>query len=204
MSYLEDGYLNHNTPGEPFQFDEVVFSDSQLERRFANDGNAGGYSKWIPTTQVMERILETDARAQALYGSLRSELGKKNDRMWIVDEGVGKAAVGSAINDSIFRYFLPEEQWGGVEWYALRAIEMEIHNETTNAISNWGLSKYLQGDYEFAILLFTRALDREDKFAEDESSFYLSKIYEKQGDLVKSEEYRKRCEAAGGYEPTYL
>jgi hypothetical protein len=204
MSYLEDGYLNHNTPGEPFQFDEVVFSDSQLERRFANDGNAGGYSKWIPTTQVMERILETDARAQALYGSLRSELGKKNDRMWIVDEGVGKAAVGSAINDSIFRYFLPEEQWGGVEWYALRAIEMEIHNETTNAISNWGLSKYLQGDYEFAILLFTRALDREDKFAEDESSFYLSKIYEKQGDRVKSEEYRKRCEAAGGYEPTYL
>ena len=204
MSYLEDGYLNHNTPGEPFQFDEVVFSDSQLERRFANIGVAGGYSRWIPTTQVKERILETDARAQALYGGLKSEIGKKQDRMWIVDEGVGKAAVGSAINDSIFQYFIPEQQWGGVEWYALRAIEMEIHNETTNAISNWGVSKYLQGDYEFAIMLFTKALDREDKFAEGEASFYLGKIYEKQGDPVKSEEYRKRCEAAGGYEATYL
>lgn len=204
MSYLEDGYLNHNTPGEPFQFDEVVFSDSQLERRFANIGVAGGYSRWIPTTQVKERILETDALAQALYGGLKSEIGKKKDRMWIVDEGVGKAAVGSAINDSIFHYFIPEQQWGGVEWYALRAIEMEIHNETTNAISNWGVSKYLQGDYEFAILLFTKALDREDKFAEGEASFYLSKIYEKQGDRVKSEEYRKRCEAAGGYEATFL
>jgi tetratricopeptide (TPR) repeat protein len=71
-------------------------------------------------------------------------------------------------------------------------------------MSNWGISFFLRGKFDSAIAAFQSAIDREDKFCEDEASFYLSKIYEKQGDLVKSEEYRKRCEAAGGYEPTFL
>jgi hypothetical protein len=204
MSYLEDGYLNHNQPDTPFQFDAVVFSDSQLERKFADKGIRGGYSAWIPTTEVFELIEATRQRSDALNSPLKTDVAKRKDRIWIVDEGVGKTAVGSAINDSIFRYFLPEKEWGGVEWYAQRAIEMDIYNETTNVLSNRGIAKYLQGDYIYAKQLFELALEREDKFAENEASFYLSKIYEKQGDSTNSEEYRKRCERAGGYEPTYL
>jgi hypothetical protein len=48
------------------------------------------------------------------------------------------------------------------------------------------------------------ALERADKFAEDEASFYLSLIYGKEGDETKSEMYRKRCDDAGGYTPTFI
>ena len=81
---------------------------------------------------------------------------------------------------------------------------MSVKDQSTKAMSNWGIAFYLQGKIELAITAFEIVLEREDKFAENEACFYLSKIYEKQGDLVKSEEYRKRCEAAGGYEPTFL
>lgn len=203
LSYLEDGYLNHNNPGVPFQFDGVLFSDSQLERRFAQAGVHGGCSHWIPISEVFEKIQETETRWRAMGSSLKSNSAKREDLIWIVDEGVGKAAVGSAINDAIFSHFLPEEEWGGIDWYAQRSLEMDILGETTNSLSNWGISKYLQGDFDYAIKLFESALSRDDKFAEDEASFYLSLIYKKMGIMDKSEEYRIRCDAAGGYEPTY-
>lgn len=40
-SYLQDGYLNFNEPDSPFNFDGVVFSGNQLQRRFAEQGVQG-------------------------------------------------------------------------------------------------------------------------------------------------------------------
>ena len=91
-----------------------------------------------------------------------------------------------------------------MDFYAPTVFNMDVKDQSTNAMSNWGVSYYLRGRFDSAIAAFDIALDRKDKFAENEASFYLSKIYEKQGDVVKSEEYRKRCDAAGGYEPTFL
>jgi tetratricopeptide (TPR) repeat protein len=104
----------------------------------------------------------------------------------------------------MYSIFIPNEYWGAFDFYAPTAFRLDVKDQSTNAMSNWGVAHYIQGNFEMAIKCFEIALDREDKFAEDEASFYLSKIYEKQGDLAKSEEYRKRCEAAGGYEPTYI
>jgi hypothetical protein len=62
----------------------------------------------------------------------------------------------------------------------------------------------MEGDYEKAKTLLHSALEREDKFSEDEASYYLSVIYEKEGDKNQSEIYRQRCELAGGYTPTFI
>ena len=203
-SYLQDGYLNHNEPESPFCFDGVVFSGNQLERKFADTGMQGGYYRWIPTPEVFDLLEQTEELWASIDEPDKTQEQKNSLYAWIGDEGIGNAAVASCLNDGMYSIFIPNEYWGAFDFYAPTAFRLDVKDQSTNAMSNWGVAHYIQGNFEMAIKCFEIALDREDKFAEDEASFYLSKIYEKQGDLAKSEEYRKRCEAAGGYEPTYI
>jgi hypothetical protein len=202
-SYLQDGYLNHNAPDSSFCFDGVLGSDNQLSRKSAENGSQSGYSRWVPVPEVFELLEETEQIMDTLSKSTEPFEEHESEVAWVVDEGVGNKAVASAINDAIFYYFIPREQWGGLSFYASTAIAMNVPNQTTNAYSNWGIAEYTRGNYENATTLFLAALERIDKFAEDEASFYLSKIFEKQGKTDQAEIYRKRCEAAGGYTPTF-
>jgi tetratricopeptide (TPR) repeat protein len=107
------------------------------------------------------------------------------------------------INDIIFSFCIPSGEWAVIDSLAQKAVAVDAPDQTTNALSNWGIAKYVQGDSETAKTLFFQALDRADKFAEAEASFYLSKIFEQQGDLKQAKQFRNRCISAGGYEPTY-
>jgi len=203
-SYLQDGYLNHNTSDSVFYFDAVVASDNQLEQRFAQSGKQGGYSRWVPTTEVFEMLMQTRNFYSEVAESTKSPEDHESDFAWLTDEGVGNAEVAASINDAIYYFLIPRKQWGGVASYAQTAIALEVPNQSTNARSNWGIANFMEGDYESAKSLFLAALEREDKFSEDEASYYLSVIYEKEGDKKRSEIYRKRCELAGGYTPTFI
>lgn len=203
-SYLQDGYLNHNTSDSAFYFDAVVASDNQLEQRFAQSGKQGGYSRWVPTTEVFEMLMQTRNFYSEVEESTKSPEDHESDFAWLTDEGVGNAEVATSINDAIYYFLIPRKQWGGVAFYAQTAIALEVPNQSTNARSNWGIANFMEGDYESAKSLFLAALEREDKFSEDEASYYLSVIYEKEGDKKRSEIYRKRCELAGGYSPTFI
>ena len=203
-SYLQDGYLNHNTADSAFYFDAVVASDNQLEYRFSQNGKQGGYSRWVPTPEVFEMLMQTRNFYSELQQSTKSPESHELDFAWITDEGVGNAEVAAAINDAIYYFLIPRKQWGGVEFYAQIAIALEVPNQSTNARCNWGIANFIEGDYEKAKMLFHSALEREDKFSEDEASYYLSVIYEKEGDKKQSEIYRQRCELAGGYTPTFM
>jgi hypothetical protein len=203
-SYLQDGYLNHNTSDSAFYFDAVVASDNQLEYRFAQNGKQGGYSRWIPTTETFDLLLQTRIFYSELQQSTKSPEDHELDFAWLTDEGVGNAEVAASINDAIYYFLIPRKQWGGVAFYAQIAIALDVPNQSTNARSNWGIANFIEGDYEKAKLLLHAALEREDKFAEDEASYYLSVIYEKEGDKRQSEIYRQRCELAGGYTPTFI
>lgn len=203
-SYLQDGYLNFNEPDSPFNFDGVVFSGNQLQRKFADKGVQGGYNRWIPITESFALLEETQHQWERLGNSFVSDDAKGSIYAWIGDEGAGSLKVASALNTAMFSIFLPNQIWGAFDFYAPMVIRLNVKDESTNAWSNWGIAYYLQGRFDMAIVSFEAALNRDDKYAEGEASFYLSKIYEKQGEKAKSEEYRKRCEAAGGYEATYL
>ena len=203
-SYVQDGFINHNSPNEAFNFDGVVFSGNQMERRFADSGRQGGYYRWLPTVELYELLQQTNSLWEEVDEPGKSQSDKNSIYAWIGDEGVGNAAVAACLNDGIFFSMIPAEAWGGVDFYAPIAFALNVKDQSTNAMSNWGVAYFLQGNFELAKVAFEIALDRDDKFADDEASFYLSKIYEQEGDLLKSEEYRKRCEAAGGYEPTYI
>ena len=203
LSYLEDGYYNHGTPDSPWPFHGVLFSDFQLEVDAASAGLPNGYSQWMPSTAVFEAMENTRLNYESVNSPLRSPESKRDALIEIMEEGVGKPVVGSATNDVLFSYFLNEGNWDAIDWFANSLKNLEVVRESTNAISNWGISKYLQGDYQEAIKLFTEALGRSDKSAENEASFYLAKIYEIHGDMELASEYLQRCKLAGGYQARY-
>jgi hypothetical protein len=203
-SCVQDGYSHVFEPHQNLNFDSVVFSGNQLESRFATKGVAGGYYRWIPNTDVVDRLEGTKTAWESSLDPEKSQAQKNAIYAWIGDEGVGNVSVSSVLNDAMFENFLPNRYWGAMDFYAPTVFNMDVKDQSTNAMSNWGISFFLRGNFESAIAAFNSAINREDRFCEDEAAFYLSVIYEKQGDLMKSEEYRKRCEAAGGYEPTFL
>jgi hypothetical protein len=203
-SYLQDGFLNHNDFEAKLNFDAVVLSGNQFESRFAESGSQGAYYRWIPTTEVFRLLKETKHAWESSSEPDKSPSQRASIYAWIADEGIGNVEVASSINEGIFQSFIPNQNWNAVEFYAPIALQMNVKDQSTKSMSNWGIAFYLQEKIELAITAFEIVLEREDKFAENEACFYLSKIFEKQGDLTKSDHYRERCEAAGGYEPTHL
>jgi tetratricopeptide (TPR) repeat protein len=110
----------------------------------------------------------------------------------------------AAINNLIFTILIPQQKWEDVELYAHRVIAGDSPEEITNGLSNLGIAKYLQGKMAEAKELFTQALARPDKFAESEASFFLSKIYEAEGELEHSQSFKDRCAKSGGYDSANL
>ena len=81
----------------------------------------------------------------------------------------------------------------------------DVHQQTTNAISNGAVALYMQERLEEAEQQFLLALDRPDEYAEREASWFLSRIYEEAGEKKLAKEYAKRCANAGGYnKPSFI
>jgi hypothetical protein len=105
----------------------------------------------------------------------------------------------NAINTLIFSFFIPEKMWDKIGHYVAVAEEHNVPDQTTNAISNGAIALYLQGKVAESIVRFEMALNREDRFAESEASWWLSQIYKEQGNRDLYKEYKSRCKKAGGY-----
>jgi hypothetical protein len=111
----------------------------------------------------------------------------------------------NAINSYIFSYLIPTKNWREIEVLVQIAVSKHVFQQTTNAISNGAIALYLEGRMQDAIAAFNLALNRPDKFAEAEASWFLARIYSEAKDSKKSKEFAKRCDAAGGYQaPEFL
>jgi hypothetical protein len=199
-SYLEDGYLNFNGPDEPYQFDKVVLSASTFDANSERVGSAMGLSRWIPVVRVGFLLNESQVRGVA---AIESEASKDDENLrsefaWLSNDGAG-APVAHSINSFVYVWLLSEKRWDEIDRLLDAAVRLEKKDQSTNALSNWALSFHLRGDDETAIELFEKALDRDDKYAEDEASFFLARILDSKGESSRALVYRKRCEAAGGY-----
>lgn len=199
-SYLEDGYLNFNGPEDPYQFDRVVLSASVFDAETERLGSALGLSQWIPVVRVGFLLNETNVRGAAANDALsaKADGNLRAEFSWLCNDGAG-ALVSSAINTYVYVWLLAEHQWEEIDRLLDAAVRLEVKDQSTNALSNWAISFHLRGDDDTAISLFERALNREDRYAEAEASFFLARIWDSRGGSSKADDYQRRCEAAGGY-----
>ena len=105
----------------------------------------------------------------------------------------------AAANSLIYSVLIPAKDWAKIEQVVKEAVAANEFNESTNAVSNGAIAKYLEGKTQEAIDGFSQAISREDHFADDEASWFLSMIYNQLGDTQNEQKYRKICSDLGGY-----
>jgi hypothetical protein len=104
------------------------------------------------------------------------------------------------LNTLIYSEYLPSKNWEAIDRLYHEYETSDVGQQSTNLMSNYGIALYLQGKIDEAIAQFEKTLDREDRFAEREASWFLSHIFKETGDVAKWESYKQRCSFAGGYE----
>jgi hypothetical protein len=107
--------------------------------------------------------------------------------------------VPNCINSLVFGWLLGEEKWDLTDSLLEGAYLMKMGEQSINALSNWGISLYMRGLLEQAKEKFESVLASEDKDAENEASYYLSRIAKDQGTEALAAEFEQRCARAGGY-----
>ena len=105
----------------------------------------------------------------------------------------------SAANTLIFSILIPAQEWDLIEHYVNLAVASNTEDESTNALSNGAIAKYLQGKTEESIECFKEVLQREDHFADSEASWWLAMIYNELGDDVNERKYVSICLESGGF-----
>jgi tetratricopeptide (TPR) repeat protein len=82
-----------------------------------------------------------------------------------------------------------------------KVTDLDFGDKSTNAMCNWGISYFRFGNLESAIVKLESALNAPDGTSESEASFFLMHAYAELGRIEDSAEMKRRCDAAGGYEP---
>ena len=195
MTILEDGYINHNTSESSICWDVVLGSAVTLDSDCEFGKEALGLSTWIPVSRIGLKLNSTyrdapDALRLNNFESLES----------ISLNGAGPY-VANCINSLVFSHLLNSEFYYMIDRLLEAAYLMDVEFQSTNALSNWGIALYKRGNIDEAIDKFKLALSREDRYAENEASWWLSKIYGELGENQLALEFKRRCDLAGGYEP---
>jgi len=194
MTILEDGYLNHNSANSVFSWDDALRSAVVLDSDCEYGINALGLSTWIPVCRVGFALNNTYVRAP--HALKTGDLGELED---ISFNGAGPLAA-NCINSFVFLHLMDTEYYYMIDRLLEAAFLLNVGEESTNALSNWGIALYKRGELDEAVSKFEQALGREDKYAEAEASWWLAKIYAELGNANKAAEFEKRCLEAGGYE----
>lgn len=194
-SILEDGYLNYRTEDFAAPYDSVLLSATRFDAEHVQGGDAQGLSQWVPVVRLGMLLNETNVRADSALTNLDFD-----ELLWIAGNGAGMA-VPHSINSIVWKYLIAAKEWFTIDRFLDASSRMELVEESTNSLSNWGISKYHQGLVDDAIEKFELALARKDKYSEAEASYWLAKIWQERGELEKATAFTKRCDEAGGYDP---
>jgi hypothetical protein len=200
-SILEDGYLNANSSGSQSDFDTLLLSAVGLSFPGSPNEGLGGFSRWVPTTRIGFLMHETNTQAQ-LASSADSAGDLDTARRlfeWVSYDGAGPM-VPACVNSLVFRWLLREQNWQLAESILEGAYLMKMGRESINALSNWGISLFLQGRLDDAKEKFELVLQSGDVHAESEACYYLAEIFVVQDDEVLAGKYRVKCAESGGYD----
>jgi len=205
-STVEDGYRNFRTEDYPADWDSTVGSPAANYVEFERGVEAHGLPRWIAATEVADEYLFTELLW--IEANQPEAIANRKQQAEILHRAVNNGLgpyIASAVNTLIYSHYAPKlpqqpELMEVIEDLADRSLSLEVEGETTNTMSNMGIAYLMLGDQGKAIAAFKAALERADKFAEAEASFFLADIYQRQGNHALAEEYANRAQEAGGYE----
>jgi hypothetical protein len=203
-SILSDGFANYRGVdfSSPYEYCLLSLGELTQPSSFNQDRSSrDGLPTWIPADYAGLWAEQTSKDLVQIQS--HSPFYSDDDKSLLATlsyDGVGRSWA-SAANTYIFSVLIPDKKWQEAERLAMLVYKEDIPNESTNALSNSGISNFLAGDRELAILRFMQALNRPDQFAEAEASWWLAEIYKEIGDVELADSFSKRCEVAGGYTP---
>lgn len=208
MSVVEDGFENYRAIDYGYPWDLAVGSPcAYLVGYEEGHGNRGGAPQWTPNTHIGELVTSTEVAYRAYFDERdKGQLDQAREILeGIVSWGAGPY-LAHGINTYLYSFKLKDLKTTTDElWYAellaQQVIEMDMEGQSTNALSNLGIAYFVAGELEKAEKTFESALQRKDKFAEAEASYFLSLIEETRGNSDAASKHSQRCQQAGGYEP---
>jgi tetratricopeptide (TPR) repeat protein len=207
MTTVEDGYVNFRSPDFSAPWDDVVGSPcSKLL-----DGNSrtsrAGAPQWIPVTQIGDLLVRTkDMFLESVGDQKQGQPEAAREKLQrVVEDGAGPFLV-HGTNSLIYSHLIPEldqkpDVISDIEYFAKQAADQMMESQSTNAISNLGIAYFQLKDWDSSLNAFLTALDRPDRYAEAEASFFMALIERERGNLEGAEKYVERCRLAGGYTP---
>jgi hypothetical protein len=194
-SILEDGYLNYRTDDYPYPYDDVLLSAAKFDASYIQGEDALAMSIWVPVPRLGILLNETNVRSGVAVGQ-----NNVDEQYWVSLNGAGMF-VPNAINSLVYSTLIEEQEWFTIDRLLDASVRMNVKDESTNSLANWGIAKFKEGLVDEAIEKFELALARPDKYSEGEASYWLAEIWEQRGDAAEAQAFRDRCKAAGGYVP---
>ena len=207
MTTTEDGYVNFRSPDFSAPWDDALGNPCSKLMTGGSRQSRARAPQWIPVTQIGDLLVNTrdlfeSAREDSEAGdskAAREKLAK------VVEDGAGPLLV-SGINSYIYSHLIPElaknpDLISEIEYLANQAADQLMQNESTNAMANLGVAYFKLKEFESSSSAFLAALDKPDRFAEAEASYFMALIETERGNLELAKKYEERCRAARGHVP---
>jgi hypothetical protein len=199
---LSDGYESHKTGFADTSWDLATLAPSiMLTDSDPGDRNGSGF--WVPNIWAPLISAQTRGLNARSHDPSSSAEDRRTATEAAVNFGMGFSAL-SVVNTLVFSTLIKERNFE----FADRILELawltNAPDESTNALSNWGVCFYVRNDFENARRKFDQVLKREDHFSDGEAYIYLAEIARAEGNEALYKEFRQKCEDAGGYSSAIL
>lgn len=192
-SVVQDGFLNARNDDSLASFDQVFFSEFDLLGE--EIGAVNGYARWIPEPLIGSLVRRSTENYYLTTQADKSDVELQSALQWIADNGAG-SSVAAAINTLAYSFLIPNGDYETAAFYLRQAIDLDIMNESTNAMANYGSMLLASGEREEGERILLEALERPDKFAEGEANYLLGLLYRDAGDASKAETHFERAVAS--------
>lgn len=194
------------------EFRKLQEQANSMEQSAENMYSVGTSFYQLHTSEATEHAVQLWLKASELnHGQAMATLGNyyityeedvERASHWLTKAAdLGDA---SAANTLIFSILIPQKEWDLIDHYVKLAVASNTEGQSTNALSNGAIAKYLRGNVEESIEAFKEALLREDHFADSEASWWLAMIYNELGDEVNERKYASICFESGGFRMSEL
>ena len=207
MTTTEDGYVNFRSPDFSAPWDDVLGNPCSKLMDGASRKSRAGAPQWIPVTQIGDLLVQTrDLYLSSIEDKKAGQHAAYREKLVrVVEDGAGPFLV-HGINSFIYSHLIPElpqkpDLISEIEYFANQAADQLMEGQSTNAISNLGIAYFKLKDFDSSSNAFLTALNKADRFAEAEASYFMALIEKERGNLELAKNYVERCRLAGGYEP---
>lgn len=192
-SIVQDGFLNARSNDSPAPFDQVFMSE--FEFHSGEVGAVDGYARWIPEPLIGSLGQRSTENYYLTTQADKSDPELLSALQWIANNGAG-ASVASAINTLAYSFLIPNRDYENAAFYLRTAIDLDVWNESTNAMVNYGAMLLESGERDDGERMLLAALERVDGLAEGEASLLLGRLYREEGDEVRARTYLERAAAS--------